>query len=109
MLLPPAGHLEVVRQLVSQGAEISCKDKRGYTPLHAAASSGQLAVVKHLLNLAVEVRTDRQSRLTGFLQIKLFQSVFQFIVTEFHPFTINKKPLLNTKLWIFTSSTSDVN
>lgn len=41
--------------LVSQGAEISCKDKRGYTPLHAAASNGQIAVVKHLLSLAVEV------------------------------------------------------
>jgi len=40
---------------VSQGAEISCKDKRGYTPLHAAASNGQIAVVKHLLSLAVEV------------------------------------------------------
>ena len=55
--LPPAGHLDVVCLLVSEGAEISCKDKRGYTPLHAAASSGQIAVVKHLLNLAVEVRT----------------------------------------------------
>lgn len=53
---PPTGHLDVVCLLVSQGAEISCKDKRGYTPLHTAASSGQIAVVKHLLNLAVEVR-----------------------------------------------------
>lgn len=53
---PSAGHLDVVCLLVSQGAEISCKDKRGYTPLHTAASSGQIAVVKHLLNLAVEVR-----------------------------------------------------
>lgn len=50
-----AGHLDVVCLLVSQGAEISCKDKRGYIPLHTAASSGQIAVVKHLLNLAVEV------------------------------------------------------
>lgn len=50
-----AGHLDVVCLLVSQGAEISCKDKRGYTPLHAAASNGQIAVVKHLLSLAVEV------------------------------------------------------
>lgn len=54
---PPAGHLDVVRLLVNQGAEVSCKDKRGYTPLHTAASSGQIAVIKHLLNLAVEVNT----------------------------------------------------
>uniref|UniRef100_A0A671NGT5 Serine/threonine-protein phosphatase 6 regulatory ankyrin repeat subunit B-like n=1 Tax=Sinocyclocheilus anshuiensis TaxID=1608454 RepID=A0A671NGT5_9TELE len=51
----PAGHLDVVCLLVSQGAEISCKDKRGYTPLHAAASNGQIAVVKRLLSLAVEI------------------------------------------------------
>lgn len=57
----PAGHLDVVCLLVNQGAEISCKDKRGYTPLHTAASSGQIAVVKHLLNLAVEVRTYTHS------------------------------------------------
>lgn len=53
---PPAGHLDVVCLLVSQGAEISCKDKRGYTPLHTAASGGRIAVVKQLLNLAVEVK-----------------------------------------------------
>lgn len=56
-ILPSAGHLDVVRLLVEQGAEVSCKDKRGYTPLHAAASSGQIAVVKHLLSLSVEVIT----------------------------------------------------
>lgn len=49
------GHLDVVCLLVSQGAEVSCKDKRGYTPLHAAASNGQITVVKHLINLSVEV------------------------------------------------------
>lgn len=47
----------MVRVLVNQGAEVSCKDKRGYTPLHTAASGGQIAVIKHLLNLAVEVNT----------------------------------------------------
>lgn len=57
VLCSPAGHLDVVSLLVSQGAELCCKDKRGYTPLHTAASSGQMAVVKHLLNLAVEVLT----------------------------------------------------
>lgn len=48
-----------MRLLVNQGAEVSCKDKRGYTPLHTAASGGQIAVIKHLLNLAVEVKCAR--------------------------------------------------
>lgn len=50
------GHMEVVRLLVSHGAEVVCKDKKGYTPLHAAASSGMIGVVKYLLDLGVEVR-----------------------------------------------------
>lgn len=33
-----------------------CRDKRGYTPLHAAAASGQIEVVKYLLRLGSEVR-----------------------------------------------------
>ena len=44
--------------LVNHGAEVTCKDKKGYTPLHAAASNGQINVVKHLLNLGVEVSYD---------------------------------------------------
>lgn len=47
--------MEVVRLLVSHGAEVVCKDKKGYTPLHAAASSGMIGVVKYLLDLGVEV------------------------------------------------------
>lgn len=49
------GHLDVVALLINHGAEVTCKDKKGYTPLHAAASNGQINVVKHLLNLGVEV------------------------------------------------------
>lgn len=58
----PAGHVDVECLLVEQGAEVSCKDKRGYTPLHAAASNGQIAVVKHLLSLSVEVITHNVMR-----------------------------------------------
>lgn len=50
------GHLEVVKLLVSRSADAMCKDKRGYTPLHAAASNGQIEVVKYLLRLGAEVR-----------------------------------------------------
>lgn len=45
-----------MKLLVSHGADVMCKDKRGYTPLHAAAASGQLDMVKYLLRLAVEVK-----------------------------------------------------
>lgn len=52
------GHLEVVKLLVSQGSDKSCKDKRGYTPLHAAAASGHVDVVKYLLRNGAEVRNS---------------------------------------------------
>lgn len=52
---PPAGHLEVVKLLVASGAEVDCKDKKAYTPLHAAASSGMSSTVHYLLGLGVQV------------------------------------------------------
>lgn len=51
-----SGHVEVVKLLVSHSADVACKDKHGYTPLHAAAASGQLDVVKYLMRLVVEVK-----------------------------------------------------
>lgn len=45
-----------MKLLVSHSADVTCKDKRGYTPLHAAAAGGQLDVVKYLLRLGVEVK-----------------------------------------------------
>lgn len=57
--LPPpscvSGHLEVVKVLVASGAEVDCKDKKAYTPLHAAASSGMSSTVHYLLSLGVNV------------------------------------------------------
>uniref|UniRef100_A0A673HGP3 Serine/threonine-protein phosphatase 6 regulatory ankyrin repeat subunit A n=1 Tax=Sinocyclocheilus rhinocerous TaxID=307959 RepID=A0A673HGP3_9TELE len=52
-----SGHMEVVKLLVSHGAEVTCKDKKAYTPLHAAASSGMISVVKYLLDLGVDPNT----------------------------------------------------
>lgn len=51
-----SGFLEVVKLLVSQTADVMCKDKQGYTPLHAAAVNGHLDVIKYLLRLVVEVQ-----------------------------------------------------
>jgi len=47
--------VEIVKLLVSRSADKSCKDKQGYTPLHAAAASGHLDIVKYLLRLGTEV------------------------------------------------------
>lgn len=51
----PIGHSEIVKLLVSRSADKSCKDKQGYTPLHAAAASGHLEIVKYLLRMGTEV------------------------------------------------------
>uniref|UniRef100_A0A665UFP3 Serine/threonine-protein phosphatase 6 regulatory ankyrin repeat subunit C-like n=1 Tax=Echeneis naucrates TaxID=173247 RepID=A0A665UFP3_ECHNA len=40
-----------MKLLVSHSADVTCKDKRGYTPLHAAAASGHLDAVQYLLRL----------------------------------------------------------
>lgn len=57
----PTGHLEVVKLLVSRSADKSCKDKLGYTPLHAAAASGHIEIVKYLLRMGAEVRLVTRS------------------------------------------------
>lgn len=57
----PSGHLEVVKLLVASGAEVDCKDKKAYTPLHAAASSGMSSTVHYLLGLGVQVGEARNS------------------------------------------------
>lgn len=72
--------------LINHGAEVTCKDKKGYTPLHAAASNGQINVVKHLLNLGVEVSPPRLRRCSAhaFLHILLseMKSCLPFIQVE---------------------------
>lgn len=54
-VLCPLGYVEVVKLLVSRSADKSCKDKQGYTPLHAAAASGHIEIVKYLLRMGAEV------------------------------------------------------
>ncbi|CAH2224223.1 serine threonine- phosphatase 6 regulatory ankyrin repeat subunit C isoform X1 [Pelobates cultripes] len=44
-----------INLLISRGADAMSKDKKGYTPLHAAACSGQVDVLKYLLKLGVEI------------------------------------------------------
>ena len=48
--------MDVMKLLVSHSTDVICKDKEGYTPLHTAAVSGQLDVIKYLLRVVLEVK-----------------------------------------------------
>lgn len=52
-------HLSYVRILIDEfGASCRVKDKKGYTPLHRAASIGSITIIKQLLNLAKGVNVN---------------------------------------------------
>lgn len=61
--------------LVSRSADKSCKDKQGYTPLHAAAASGHLEIVKYLLRMGAEVNVGFSWRFTRQNTQSRFESV----------------------------------
>ena len=56
------GHLDIVKYLVSKGADINIiGDKYGITPLSNAAKNGHLEVVKYLLENKADVKNDRHA------------------------------------------------
>lgn len=48
-------NLELVRQLINQGAIVDARNKSGLTPLHNAASFGQVEIAKVLLENGADV------------------------------------------------------
>ncbi|XP_039266175.2 serine/threonine-protein phosphatase 6 regulatory ankyrin repeat subunit C-like [Styela clava] len=57
------GHTEIIKALVSHGAEINCRDKHNQnTPMHAAASAGQISVVKMFIDLGCDINTPNGHR-----------------------------------------------
>jgi ankyrin repeat protein len=49
------GHMEVVKLLIENGADVNLKGEAWYGPLHAAAAKGHLEVVKILLENGADV------------------------------------------------------
>jgi len=58
------GHLEVVRELLSQGAEVDAADNNGLTPLYVACNNGHLEVVRELLSWSPNVNASDNKGLT---------------------------------------------
>lgn len=55
------GHLEIVKFLVSKGADLNIKNKYGYTALMKAANEGHLEVVKFLVKSGADVNIKDKS------------------------------------------------
>jgi ankyrin repeat protein len=57
------GHCDVVKYLLSSGAEINLCDKQGQSPLFLASMSGHCDVVKCLLSSGAEINLcDKQGQ-----------------------------------------------
>ena len=59
------GKLEVVRLLISRGANVNAEDSEGCTPLKAAASQGHLDVVKFLLEKGADPNAIGYDQMTS--------------------------------------------
>ncbi len=56
------GHLDVVKLLIENGADVNLKGEAWYGPLHAAAAKGHIEVVKILLENGADVNIFHQNK-----------------------------------------------
>jgi ankyrin repeat protein len=56
------GHLDVVKLLIENGADVNLKGEAWYGPLHAAAANGHIEVVKILLENGADVSIFHQNK-----------------------------------------------
>ena len=50
-----AGDIELVKRIVSGGADVNVKTKNGYTPLHCAVHEGNIEIIKFLISHGADV------------------------------------------------------
>ena len=52
-----AGHTNVVKELISNGASVEVHNENGHTPLMEAASAGHVEIAKQLLEAGAGINT----------------------------------------------------
>jgi ankyrin repeat protein len=62
-----AGNLEIMKYLISQGADINTIDREGSNLLHNAAANGHLEVVKYLLDQGFDINAEDANGNTAIL------------------------------------------
>ncbi|UCD27444.1 MAG: ankyrin repeat domain-containing protein [Planctomycetota bacterium] len=55
------GHIEIVKLLISQGADVNAGDAEGDTPLHYAVSNGYYEIARHLVLKGADVNAKNRS------------------------------------------------
>lgn len=65
--------LEVVKYLVTQGADINVKDRRGETVMHAAAYKSAPAMMELLDELGADIKVWHQKNQSGWTPLKITQ------------------------------------
>ena len=77
------GHLDVVKYILSKGANINMVDNSKYTPLHAASKEGHLHVVEYLVNAGADINAASHNSYTPLSTalIKGRQRIVEFLMT----------------------------
>ena len=60
-------HLNLVKYLIQNGADVNIPDKTGRTPLIHASASGSLEIVKYLIEHGAEVNHTTDSKITALI------------------------------------------
>ncbi|XP_071116478.1 fibronectin type 3 and ankyrin repeat domains 1 protein-like [Haliotis cracherodii] len=79
------GHRDVVKLLVSEGADVSLVDKYGDNTLHHACMGGDVEMVKYVLSLhVVDIDARNKSGLTAAIMARLWghQPVVDLLVSR---------------------------
>lgn len=58
------GNLELLKELLDEGANINIISQNGYTPLHRASQNGHTAVVEFLLSKGADAGVESNDRET---------------------------------------------
>ena len=68
----------IVNKLLKKGADINCKDRMGWTPLHYAAALGSTSMVQLLLSAGASVHSQTLGRFLGGESDSEYEDEFDF-------------------------------
>ncbi|OGV66267.1 MAG: hypothetical protein A2283_12110 [Lentisphaerae bacterium RIFOXYA12_FULL_48_11] len=78
------GNLELLKELLAEGANINIISQNGYTPLHRAAQNGHTSTVEFLLSNGANAKVESKDRETPMtLAVKNGRSDIEAILRKY--------------------------